>query len=37
MVLVPLSLVMLFVLSRRAPDAPAEAKAAPASKRKRGR
>jgi phosphatidylglycerol:prolipoprotein diacylglycerol transferase len=37
MVLVPLSLVMLFVLSRRAPDAPAAAKAAPASKRKRGR
>jgi len=37
MVLVPLSLVMLLVLSRRVPDAPAEAKAAPASKRKRGR
>jgi phosphatidylglycerol:prolipoprotein diacylglycerol transferase len=37
MVIVPASLVMLFVLSRRAPDAPVEAKAAPASKRKRGR
>ena len=37
MVLVPLSLVVLFVLSRRAPEAAPEAKAAPASKRKRGR
>jgi len=35
--LVPLSLVMLYVLSRRKPDAPVEAKAAPGPKRKRGR
>jgi phosphatidylglycerol:prolipoprotein diacylglycerol transferase len=37
MVLVPLSLVMLFVLSRQAPQNPVDTKPAPASKRKRGR
>jgi len=37
MVLVPLSLVMLFVLSRRAPQDSVDTKPAPASKRKRGR
>lgn len=37
MVLVPLSLVMLFALSRRSPEAAPEVKPAPAQKRKRGR